>query len=376
MACASRGTAVRAGPLNPGEAGGRRDGTGTQRPGPSSPQALECEARPLPVPSSAPVLPLGRSPLPPSGTPLQVPRCHVGALLTQPSHSPRRRPHFPLGQGGVLTGLPALPRHHLQDDVREDLYEAANKWVAAVGKDRPFMGGQKPNLADLVGVVLAGSTQMRSWGGEFGKESPGNARSYPEAPACPCSWQKPSLEQLQGKANYKNCPGSHSRQSRDRGWLQAWLDPGAQGQHQGRDSPSLSQHCFPWGWGILRQAWYRTPASTWQRLTALASVPISEAVLRGWSGSVVEQCLAWSRPGVEARGRAPAPQKQGKEKQSSQRPEWPGPLDGVLGSPPQISGPESREVISPRRPLAGFLPRGVGRPPVPLIQAPCAKLTL
>lgn len=40
-------------------------------------------------------------------------------------------------------------RHHLQDDVREDLYEAANKWVAAVGKDRPFMGGQEPNLADL-----------------------------------------------------------------------------------------------------------------------------------------------------------------------------------------------------------------------------------
>ncbi|XP_005382438.1 PREDICTED: prostaglandin E synthase 2 [Chinchilla lanigera] len=40
-------------------------------------------------------------------------------------------------------------RHHLQDDVREDLYEAANKWVAAVGQDRPFMGGQTPNLADL-----------------------------------------------------------------------------------------------------------------------------------------------------------------------------------------------------------------------------------
>ncbi|XP_021547006.1 prostaglandin E synthase 2 isoform X3 [Neomonachus schauinslandi] len=40
-------------------------------------------------------------------------------------------------------------RHHLQDDVREDLYEAADKWVAAVGKDRPFMGGEKPNLADL-----------------------------------------------------------------------------------------------------------------------------------------------------------------------------------------------------------------------------------
>ncbi|XP_050616128.1 prostaglandin E synthase 2 isoform X1 [Macaca thibetana thibetana] len=40
-------------------------------------------------------------------------------------------------------------RHRLQDNVREDLYEAADKWVAAVGKDRPFMGGQKPNLADL-----------------------------------------------------------------------------------------------------------------------------------------------------------------------------------------------------------------------------------
>lgn len=40
-------------------------------------------------------------------------------------------------------------RHHLQDDVRVDLYEAANKWVTAVGTDRPFMGGQKPNLADL-----------------------------------------------------------------------------------------------------------------------------------------------------------------------------------------------------------------------------------
>lgn len=41
--------------------------------------------------------------------------------------------------------------------MRKDLYEAANKWVAAVGKDRPFMGGQKPNLADLVSVVVAGA---------------------------------------------------------------------------------------------------------------------------------------------------------------------------------------------------------------------------
>uniref|UniRef100_A0A8C5WDZ1 Prostaglandin E synthase 2 n=1 Tax=Leptobrachium leishanense TaxID=445787 RepID=A0A8C5WDZ1_9ANUR len=40
-------------------------------------------------------------------------------------------------------------RHNLEDDVRQDLYRAANEWVAAVGKHRPFMGGSEPNLADL-----------------------------------------------------------------------------------------------------------------------------------------------------------------------------------------------------------------------------------
>nr|XP_060613175.1 prostaglandin E synthase 2 [Anolis sagrei ordinatus] len=40
-------------------------------------------------------------------------------------------------------------RHHLQDNVREDLYKAANDWVKAVGKKRMFMGGAQPNLADL-----------------------------------------------------------------------------------------------------------------------------------------------------------------------------------------------------------------------------------
>ncbi|PKU33049.1 hypothetical protein llap_16648 [Limosa lapponica baueri] len=40
-------------------------------------------------------------------------------------------------------------RHHLQDNVREDLYEAVNEWVKAVGKHRLFMGGNQPNLADL-----------------------------------------------------------------------------------------------------------------------------------------------------------------------------------------------------------------------------------
>lgn len=41
-------------------------------------------------------------------------------------------------------------RHNLQDDVRQDLYKAVNDWVAAIGKKRKFMGGDQPNLADLV----------------------------------------------------------------------------------------------------------------------------------------------------------------------------------------------------------------------------------
>ncbi|XP_073397211.1 prostaglandin E synthase 2 [Dendrobates tinctorius] len=40
-------------------------------------------------------------------------------------------------------------RHNLQDDVRQDLYRAANTWVAALGKERKFLGGLQPNLADL-----------------------------------------------------------------------------------------------------------------------------------------------------------------------------------------------------------------------------------
>ncbi|KAM3867921.1 prostaglandin E synthase 2 [Diretmus argenteus] len=40
-------------------------------------------------------------------------------------------------------------RHNLQDDVRQDLYKAVNDWVAAIGKNKKFMGGDHPNLADL-----------------------------------------------------------------------------------------------------------------------------------------------------------------------------------------------------------------------------------
>jgi microsomal prostaglandin-E synthase 2 len=41
-------------------------------------------------------------------------------------------------------------KYNLKDDVRESLYDFCREWVAAIGKDRKFMGGEKPNLADLV----------------------------------------------------------------------------------------------------------------------------------------------------------------------------------------------------------------------------------
>ena len=34
--------------------------------------------------------------------------------------------------------------------MRQSLYEEANNWVKGIGKKRKFMGGDKPNLADLV----------------------------------------------------------------------------------------------------------------------------------------------------------------------------------------------------------------------------------
>lgn len=65
--------------------------------------------------------------------------------------------------------------------MREDLYEAADKWVAAVGKDRPFMGGQEPNLADLVSVVVGvgeqGVLRLRGRRGPGG-ESPDVGNIY------------------------------------------------------------------------------------------------------------------------------------------------------------------------------------------------------
>ncbi|XP_072344920.1 prostaglandin E synthase 2 isoform X2 [Scyliorhinus torazame] len=67
-------------------------------------------------------------------------------------------------------------RHNLHDDVRQDLYKAVDQWVAAVGKHRPFLGGDMPNLADLAvyGVLrvmegleafndMMANTKVKSW---------------------------------------------------------------------------------------------------------------------------------------------------------------------------------------------------------------------
>ncbi|KAJ0183790.1 hypothetical protein K1T71_000213 [Dendrolimus kikuchii] len=41
-------------------------------------------------------------------------------------------------------------RHNIKDDVRQSLYDAANEWTAAVKKKGTvFLGGDKPNLADI-----------------------------------------------------------------------------------------------------------------------------------------------------------------------------------------------------------------------------------
>ena len=41
-------------------------------------------------------------------------------------------------------------RYRMETDVRQDLYKAADEWMTAVGKKRKFLGGDKPNLADIV----------------------------------------------------------------------------------------------------------------------------------------------------------------------------------------------------------------------------------
>lgn len=41
-------------------------------------------------------------------------------------------------------------RHNIKDDERQSLYDAANEWMTVVSqKGTPFLGGKKPNLADI-----------------------------------------------------------------------------------------------------------------------------------------------------------------------------------------------------------------------------------
>jgi len=39
-------------------------------------------------------------------------------------------------------------RHHIVD-ARQSLFDACDEWMNAIGRDRQFLGGQSPNLADL-----------------------------------------------------------------------------------------------------------------------------------------------------------------------------------------------------------------------------------
>ena len=47
-----------------------------------------------------------------------------------------------------LIGKRLKKRYALKDDVRETLYDNCRLWLKAIGKNRQFMGGDRPNLAD------------------------------------------------------------------------------------------------------------------------------------------------------------------------------------------------------------------------------------
>lgn len=48
-----------------------------------------------------------------------------------------------------LVGKKLKKKYNLKGDVRESLYDNCRQWMKAIGKNRKFMGGNKPNLADL-----------------------------------------------------------------------------------------------------------------------------------------------------------------------------------------------------------------------------------
>ena len=58
-------------------------------------------------------------------------------------------------------------RYKLKDDVRESLYDACNEWTLAVRKSgQTFMGGDCPNLADLVSQSLTSCDLCTDWSKE------------------------------------------------------------------------------------------------------------------------------------------------------------------------------------------------------------------
>ncbi|XP_065074129.1 prostaglandin E synthase 2 [Ochlerotatus camptorhynchus] len=68
--------------------------------------------------------------------------------------------HFPKWERDLMVYVGAMAmwaiskrlkkRHQLSDDVRSHIYDACDKWIAAIEKKKsPFLGGQTPNLADL-----------------------------------------------------------------------------------------------------------------------------------------------------------------------------------------------------------------------------------
>ncbi|XP_063066312.1 prostaglandin E synthase 2-like [Engraulis encrasicolus] len=49
--------------------------------------------------------------------------------------------------------------YRMENDVRQDLYNAAEEWMAAIGKKRKFLGGERPNLADISVYGVLGSIE-------------------------------------------------------------------------------------------------------------------------------------------------------------------------------------------------------------------------
>ena len=66
-------------------------------------------------------------------------------------------------------------KYGILGDPREELYESARQWAEAVG-ERPFLGGDRPNLADLstFGAIRSiTETDTFMWG----------------LATCPCTWK-------------------------------------------------------------------------------------------------------------------------------------------------------------------------------------------